>query len=1104
MRRLGHSSNAKTLPPGDDLQLCDHCRRTDNYETDSYFTSCHTQQYSRRLPIRIAWSANNTQYNSDFTSESHPRSMVIFLDDSDTGKMVGFHSGRGRQSSQSVPLPTSRSKPADPIQNGDINSVLRGVRRDPGMRELCRVECEAQHGKKTLVAAHEAGRQNSGAVKGAQIEPRTSGSLKNNPKKMTTILKVEPQPSNKITSVAEPLQRSENSMAMARDTGCCLDSHRVIGERSIPTPLVHSPNMNVNCKVRIVHEPGTSAEKPSLQSANGLVAPSDVGKQDSGEATGAQKALPAVDSLRNRANGVTPTIKCSTTAPLQPSVLQFLVPVSNSRDFCGVKPKETPLQIEMSSFTPCGPSRENSGACAGAHREQPTVDSFKNNATVMIPVVGSFTTAPLETSAASFLVPFSNLHILSFGPKLTNHTTSFGKPSQQSEKSLANNGSGIPDSHSSICQRSVSTVLVNSPNLNVNCNVQIACEPGISVDKSSLQSEKSLVTPCEAGRHGSGTGNGAQKEQTTGGALKNACARKVTPCRSSAVTIPTQTSSPRLHVAVSNSGDHPSGTKPEPNCVDKPSQQREKSLVTARHTGHFRDSCSLVGQSSIPPTFVHLSNLNVTCKVQIGHKPGSCVDKQSQKSEKSFIATHETRKQNSCTAMRARRAQPIGGSLKKSIKKVTPCLWWSATTTPVQTLAARTFVSVSKTGVHSSGTKLEWTNKTTPVGISEARSPVPFSNSCVSFDTKSDLTNVSTSLEKPSQQSEKNLVTENDTSDLPGNQSLIGQSSIPPAFMHPSNLNVSCNVQIAHEPGTTVDKPSQQSEENLVVAHAASRQNSGAVTGSQSKQPADGSLKNSATKETPYVWWSAATTPAQPFAARSLVPVSNFGGHPSGMRLEQTSKTTSMDNPSHQIEKIPLTSCDTGHFPVSHSSVGQSSVPISTMVQRSSKRNVNVQITYKPGYSVDKPQQINKSQQSEKSLVPVHEVGRLSSGSTMGAQREQPMDGSLLSVSNLSINPTDTKPEQTNKTTSVSNPSEWSEKSLAAGLDTGLIGQSSIPAALTHLPDLNYRCRVRIARLCGYVQEGKASSAQGVKGSHRYATHLNYLIYFQSNKQNLT
>lgn len=691
-RHLGHSSINNTLLPGDDLQSCDHCRRMDDDETDSYFNSFLTQKYSRRLPIRIAWSANNTQYNS--TTVTFPATApVIFRDDSDTRKMSGSHAGRGRQSSQSLPLATSRGKPADPIQDGCVNSMLWEVRRDPGVRELCRVECEAHHSEKTLVAAHEAGRQNSRAATGAQIEQRMSGSLKNNAKKMTPILKVEPQPSNKTTSVSEQ------------------------------------------------------------------------------------------------------------------------------------------------------------------------------------------------------------------------------------------------------------------------------------------------------------------------------------------------------------------------------------------------------------------SNPNVTCKVQIAHEPGSCVDKQSQQGEKSLVTAHEARKQNGGAAMRAQREQPMGGSLKRSLKKVTPCLWWSATSTPVQTLAARSFVSVSKSEVHSSGTKPERTNKTTPVEISAAISPVPFSNSHVSFGTKPDPTTNSTSVDKPSQQNEKNLAAESDASGLADSHSLIGQSSILPEFMHSSNLN-SCKVRIAHEPGTSVDKPSQQSHKNLVVARTAGRQNSGAATGSQSKQPAEGSLENSAKKVTPYLWWSAATTPAQPLAARSLVSGSNFGGHPSGTRLEQTNKNTSMDNPSQQIEKVPVTACDTGHFPGSRSPIGQSS--ILTVFKLSSNPNVscNVQITHKPEYSVDK-----LSQQSEKNSVAVHETGGQSSGAAMGAHKEQPTDGSLLSVSNLNNNPTDTKPEQANKTTSVDNPSRQSEKSSVAGLDTGLIGQSSIPTAFMQSSDLNHRCKVRTARQPGYVRKGKGgtclvSSAQAekpseVKGLHRYAAHLN-------------
>lgn len=1080
-RHLGYSSNNITLPPRDELQLCDHCHRMDDYETDSYFNSYLTKKYSRRLPIRIAWSPNNTQYNSNFICDGPSRTMVIFLDDGDTRKMSGSHAGQGQQCSQSLPLATSRSKATDRIQDGNLKSMLWEVGQDPGVGELCRVECKAQHNEKTLVAAHEAGRQTSRSAIGAQIEQRLGGSLKNNAKKMAPILKVEPQQSQKTTSVAERAQQSEKSLVAAYDTACLPDSHSVIGQRSIPTPLVHLSNLNVSCKVRIAHKPSISAEKPSLQSAKGLVAHSEAGKQDSGAATGAQKKQAMVVSFQN--SEITPTIRSSATALVQPTVAKLLVPVSNSGVyFSGEKPKKPSLQSKISSVTQCESGWENSGA--GAQMEQPMSDSFVNNATQVTPVVGSASTTPLEKSMARLPVPFPNS--LSFGkePKPTNNT-SVGKPSQQSKKSLlaASDASALPNSHSLISQSSVPSVLVNSANLNLNCKVLITREPGISVEKSSWQSKKSSVTPYEAGRQGIGAGNEAQKEHTTGGSRKNSV-RKVTPCLWwSAVTIPTHTSSAKLHVAESNSGDHASGTKPEQinqtKSVDKPCQQSEKSPVTARHTGHFRDSCSLIGQSSIPPTFVPLSDLNVTCKVQIAHEPDSCVDKQSQQSKKNLVTAHEARKQNSGAAVRAQREQPMGGSLKKSIQKVTPCLWWSATTAPVHALADTSFVSVSKSGVHSSGTKTERTNNTTPVEISASMLPVPFSNSHASFATKPDQKNDSIFVDKPSQQSEKSLAVESDASGLPVGHGLISQSS---------NLNVSCKVRIAHEPGTSVNKPPHQSDKNSFVARKASRQNSAAATASQSKQPAEDSLENSAKKVTPYRWWSADTTPAQPLEARLLVSGSNFGGHPSGTRLEQTNKTTSMDNPSQQIEKIPVTACDTGCFPGSRSP---------TVFKLSSNPNVscNVQITYKPPYSVDKV-----SQQSEKSLVAVHEASGQSSDAAFGAQREQPTDGSLLSVSNLNNKP-DTKPEQTIKTTSVDAPSWQSEKSSVAGLDTSLIGQSSIPTAFMQSSDLNDRCKVRIARQPGYVRKGQsgrclASSAQGKKPSevkelHRYAAYLN-------------
>lgn len=257
-RHLGHSSINNTLPPGDDLQLCDHCRRMDDYETDSYFNSFHTQKYSRRLPIRIAWSANNTQYNSNFTSDSPRRTMVMFLDDSDTRKVSGSHAGRGRQSSQSLPLAASRSKPADPMQDGCVSSMLWEFRRDPGVRELCRVECEAHHSEKTLVAAHEAGRQNSraatvavssGATKGAQKEQLTDGSLlsvfnlNNNPD-------AKPEQTNKTTSVDNPSRQSEKSSVAVLDTG-------LIGQSSIPTAFMQPSDLNYRCKVRTARQPGS-------------------------------------------------------------------------------------------------------------------------------------------------------------------------------------------------------------------------------------------------------------------------------------------------------------------------------------------------------------------------------------------------------------------------------------------------------------------------------------------------------------------------------------------------------------------------------------------------------------------------------------------------------------------------------------------------------------------------------------------------------------------------------------------------------------------------------------------------------------------------------
>lgn len=1074
-RHLGYSSNNITLPPGDDLQLCDPCHRMDDYETDGYFNSCLIEKYSRRLPIRIAWSPNNTQYNSNFICDGPSRAMVIFLDDGDAGKMSG---SRGRRCSQSLPLATSRSKATDRMQDGNVKSMLWEVRQDPGVGELCRVECKAQHNEKTFVAAHEAGRQNSRSATGAQLEQRLGGSLKDDAQKMAPILKVEPQQSPKATSVAERAQESEKSSVAAYDTACFPDSHSVIGQRSIPTPLVHLSNLNVSCKVRIAHEPGISAEDPSLRSAKGLVAPSQASKQDSGAATVAQKKQPVVVSFQNSAIGITPTIRSSATALVQPTVAKLLVPVSNSGVYFSGEPS---LQSKISSVTQCESGWENSGV--GAQTEQPMSDSFVDHATEVTPVVGSASTTPLEKSTARLPAPFSNA--LSFGkePKPTTDT-SVGEPSQQSKKHLpaASDASALPNSHSLISQSSVPFVFVNSANLNLNCKVLLTREPGISAEKSSWQSKKSSVTPSEAGRQGIGAGNEAPKKQTTGGSRKNGV-RKVTPCLWwSAVTIPTHTSSAKLHVAESNSGDRACGIKPELinqiKSVDKPRQQSEKSPATARHTGHFRESRSLIGRSSIPPTFVHLSDLNVTCKVQIAHEPDSCVDKQSEQSEKNLVSAHEARTQNSGAAVRVQREQPVGGSLKRSVQKVTPCLWWSATAAPVHALAVASFVPVPKSAPHSSGTKTERTNNTAPVEMSASMLPVPFANSHASFATKPDQTSDSIFVDEPSQRSEKRLAVESGASGLPVGRGLISQSS---------NLNVSCKVRIAHEPGTRANEPPHQSDKNSFVARKARRQNSAAATASRRKQPAEGSLENSAKKARPYRWWSADTTPAQPFEARLLVSGSDFGGHPSRRRLEQTSKSTSMDDPPQQIEKIPVAARDTGCFPGSRSP---------TVFELPSNPNVscNVQITYKAPYSVE-----GVSQQSEKSSVAVHEAGGQSTDAAFGAQREQPTGGSLLSVSNLNNKP-DTKPEQTIKTTSVDAPPGQGEKSSVAGLDAGLIGQSSIPTAFMQSSELNYRCKVRIARQPGYVRKGQtgrclASSAQGKKPSEvkelpRYAAHL--------------
>lgn len=1040
---LGQSSNNNTLS----LQL-GHCSRMDDYETDNYCDSFHTQKYFRSLPTRIVWSVNNTQYSSKFTSDSSPRRIAIFHDGSDTGQMGGSRAGLGQQS---LPIAVSRSKPAVLVQNGDINSMLREVRQDPGVRKLCRVKYKAQRSEKTLDAAHEDERQSSGAATGAHIEQRMGGSL-NNAKKMTLTLKVEPQSLNKTVSMAEPSQQNAKSLVTARDTSCIPDSHSVIGQRSVTITLLHSSCLSVSSKVQVAHEPDTSAEKLFLQNGKDLVAPSETGKE-SCAATGAMNQQSIVGSLQNSALRERPTTRSSATARVQPSVAKLLVPVSN----CGVyfsdaKPKKTSLQSDMSLVISSRAGRQNSGAPAGVKKEQPTGDFFKNNATEVTPV-----------SAARSPVPFSNSHGPSLGKKSkpTNGTTSVGKQSQQSEKSLLA-GSSLPNSHRVIRQSSVPTVLGNSSKLNIKFKVQKARQAGISVNKSSKWSEKSLVIPHGAGRQSSGTGIGAQKERTTGVSLKNS-ARKGTSClRCSSAIKPAQTPSARVYVSVSSSEDHP-GTKPkqikQTNSVDKPCQQSEKSSVNAHHTNHFWNSYTLFGQSSTPPAFVRLSNLNVTCQAQVSHKPGTSLDKPSQQSKKKNVVTsHKTAKQNSGAATSAQREQPMGGSLKKSIEKVTP-----------------SFVSVSKSRVHSSGSKPEQTTKSKPVETSAARLPVPVSNSyALSFGEKPKPTNNSTPVEKPSPQREKTLVAESNTSDVPESHNLIDQSLIPPATnaKHLSNLSTSCNIGLAQEPGPSLDKP--QSKKTLVMCDAG-KQNSVAVTGSQSKQPVGGSVKSSSKKVTPEVWWSA--------AARSLASVSNFGSHPS-VRLEQSS------GQSNEATKGAQRKQPTDDFLVSVSNLNN--IPTDTKPEQTNKNT-----------SLD-----NQFWHGKKNLVAVHDAGEQSSGALVGAPTEgnhQPMDGSPLSVSISNVHPADVNPESTNKNTSVDNPTLQCKSSV-----TGL--ESSIPNTSMQSSDPNDKFKVRMAHQPGNVRNGgtRFSSAQvekpsEVKSLHRYAAHLNSWIYSLSfNKPNFT
>lgn len=850
-RHLSHSSNnnAGTLQ-------CGHCGRMEDEDSDSYFQSLHIEKYSRSLPTRIIWSASNTQYSSNFTSDSPPQDMVIFHEERDAG---GSHAGPGQEG---LPLATSRSKPADPIQDGDVSSMPWGVRQGRGGRKLWRVECRAQQSEKTLDAALGAERQNGGAATGAHAEQRTAASL-NNARKMTLTPKVEPQPLTKSTSVAEPSQQNEKSVVTASDTGCLPDNHSVIGQRSITITRMHPSCLSVSSKVQTAHEPAcTSAEKPFVQNVKGLVAPSEAGKKDSGAARRAMSKQSMVGSLQNSVNSAVrerPTIRSSTTAPVQPSVETLLV--SNSGVyFSGAEHKQTCQQSDKSSVIPSEAGRRNSGAAVGVEKEQPPGDFFKNKATEVSPVVGPATITTLVEMSA--VVPFSNSHGLSSGTKSkpTNGTTSVAKPSPQSEKSLLA-GRRSPHSHSLIRQRSVPAVLSNSSKLNIKFKVRMTPE---AVDKSSQRNEKSLARPHGADRQSSGPGLGAQRKRTTGVSPKNN-ARNGTSClRWSCTTKPTQTPSARSDVSVSNSEDHPSATKPEQtnqtNSVDKPCQQSETSSVNGHHTDHLRESSSVFGQTSIPPEFVHLSNLNVACRVEVSHQPGTRVDKPSQQSEKNLVTAHGAGKQNSSAALRAQREQPMGGSLKLSTGKVIPS----------------SYVSVSKSVVHTwcvPGTNPQQTTKSKPVDTLAA---VPFSNSRIlSFGEKPKPTKNSTSVNRPSHQWEQNLVAESETSGLP--ESLLDQRLIPPAVnaMHSSKLNISCNIGIALEPGPSLEKP-QQSKKNLVMCHA-DRPNSGAATGSQSKEPVEGSV-NSSSKG------CAATTPA-----RTLPSVSNLGRHPSVSRLAESS-----------------------------------------------------------------------------------------------------------------------------------------------------------------------------------------------------------------------
>lgn len=1089
-RHLGRSANNNTGP-----RQCGHCRRMD-YEMDNYYDSFYTQEYSRSLPTRIVWSANSQQYRCNFKSDSPPQSMVLFHEESDSGQMGDSHAGRGQQ--------------------------------DPGVRDLCRVECKAQYSEKTLDTAPE--RQHSGA---------TAGAL-NNAVKMAPFLKVDPQLSNKTSTGAEPSQQKE---------------------KSVTTTLMHSSCVSVRSKVRtsIAHQPDTSAET-FCQKRKSLVAPSEAGRKDIGTATGVTNQQSMVNSLQHSAIGVAPTIRSSAPAPVQPSAAKLLVPVSNSTVcyFLGAKQNEQSVQSDLSLVFP-------SGADVALEKEQPTGDFFKNTqATVVTSVVSSATTTLVDMSAARLPVPFSTPYGLPLGSKPTTGTTS-GKQSHQSEKSLLA-GRSLPYSHSLIGQSSVPTMLGNSLKLNIKFKVRTAHKAGISVDKSFQQNGKSLVISHGAGSKSSDAGIDEEKEQTT---------RKGTSCLWwSATSKPTQTPS----------ADCPSGTKPEQanktNSLNKPCQHSEKILINSHHTDHFQDSDSLFGQSSIQPACVQLSNPNVTCRVQVSQKPGTSVDKQSQQSEKNLVTAHESGKQNSPAATRAQREQPIGGPLKKSIEKVTP-------TSPTA-LAARSFVSVSESGVYSSGTNPVQTTKSKPVETLAARLPGPFNNSHVISSVKRfKPTDTATSVGKLSHQGQKNLVAESKTSGLPKSHRLIDQSLIPPATnaMQCSSLSTSCYVGIANEQSPSLDEP-QLSKTNLITCDAV-RQNSSAANGCQSKQPVDSSIKSSSKTVTPYRCCSAATTPVQSLAARALV--SNFGSHPSFRRLkqrsqqshvttnrahrkqpmddsllsvsnlnnipthtkpEQTNENTLLDNQSWHSEKsfiaVPDSGGHTGVAAVGDHTEGNH-LPMDGSFQYISNSNVhptdvNPEMTNK-NTCVHKP-----SQQSDEITAAVHEAAGQSSGTTKGAQRkqltelfvfdinniidtntkqtnkttsgddpswhsdkslitvyegsgqnnnaaseaqrEQPMDRSSLSVPTYNVHPTDVNSELMNTTTSVDEPFQQNERSLVAESDTNGLpashsstDQSLIPPALMHSSNLNASCIVGSSHKSGPALEIQKSSAMCKAGT---------------------